>query len=154
IDHTFAAAGTYTIAVAEFFSFDNGGEVDGTPLSPGDVYTLQVSLSGKPYTPPSPDVYAITLNAGASATVVATALGTGAGGVTLQNAAGATVASGAGLNDFIAPATGTYYAVVNGLPGTDYSLVVTRNAGFDTEPNNDIASAQQILSTRVAGRQW
>jgi hypothetical protein len=154
IDFTFAAPGTYTIAVAEYFSFDNGGEVDGTPLSPGDAYTLQVSLSGKPFVPPGPDTYTFTLNAGASATVVATQQGPGAVRVTLQNAAGATVASGAGLNDFVAPATGTYYAVVNGLPGTDYSLVVTRNAGFNAAGNSDIASAQPVLGTQVAGRQW
>ncbi|HVK10152.1 MAG TPA: pre-peptidase C-terminal domain-containing protein, partial [Gemmataceae bacterium] len=145
IDYTFAAAGTYAIVVASF---------PGSPPNPGDIYAIHVSLSGKAYAPPGPDVYAFTMSAGASATVVLTSLGTGPVGVTLQNAAGATVASGAGLNHFVAPSTGTYYAVVNGLPGTDYSLVVTRNAGFDTEGNNNIASAQSILSPQVAGRQW
>ncbi|HUR55183.1 MAG TPA: pre-peptidase C-terminal domain-containing protein, partial [Gemmataceae bacterium] len=154
IDYTFAAAGTYTIAVAQFYSYDVGGGVDGTPIFLGQVYSLHVSLSGKPYAPPAPDVYAFAMSAGASATVVLTSLGSGPVGVTLQNAAGVTVASGAGLSHFVAPASGTYYAVVNGLPLTDYSLVVTRNAGFDTEGNNDIASAQSILSPQVAGRQW
>jgi hypothetical protein len=42
--HTFAAPGTYTIAVGKFFSTDNGGQLDGTPPEDGDAYTLQVSV--------------------------------------------------------------------------------------------------------------
>src|SRR5262249_17789559 len=35
----------------------------------------------------------------------------------------------------------------------DYSLVVTRNAEFDTEANSDLGSAQAVVSTKVAGQQ-
>jgi len=127
----------------------------------GDIYTLQVSLAGKPFTPATPDIYSFNLDAGESATVAVTALSTGNVSVELQNSAGTTVATGSGprinvaevISNFVAPATGTYFAVV-GSGGVDYGLLVTRNANFDTEDNNDLASAREVPSTPVAGRQW
>ena len=58
------------------------------------------------------------------------------------------------ISNFVAPASGTYYIRVTGTTGTDYSLVATRNADFDLEDNNTIATAQPILAPEVAGRQW
>ncbi|MEE8451940.1 MAG: S8 family serine peptidase, partial [Thermoguttaceae bacterium] len=37
-----------------------------------------------------------------------------------------------------------YFARVIGSPHTDYSLVVTRGAGFDVEPNDDLDAAQPL----------
>ena len=52
----------------------------------------------------------------------------------------------------MAPATGTYYALVTGQPGTNYSLVVTRDGAIDTEPNDGIATAQDLgANTQVLG---
>ena len=39
--------------------------------------------------------------------------------------------------NYVATTTGTYYARVSGEAGVDYSLLVTRNAGFDVEENSD-----------------
>ena len=49
---------------------------------------------------------------------------------------------------FVAPATGTYYVRIAGAP-VEYSLVVARNADFDTEDNDSIATAQDISETQV-----
>src|SRR5262249_20590021 len=66
------------------------------------------------------------------------------------------------ISDFVAPATGTYYVRVS-TPGaissdsftpSDYTLVLTRNADFDTEGNSSLATAQPVAGTQVAGRQW
>ena len=42
---------------------------------------------------------------------------------------------------------------MSGTPGTEYSLVVTKNADFDTEPNDDLApDAQDVgVTGRVLG---
>ena len=40
------------------------------------------------------------------------------------------------------PVAGTYYVQVSGDPGAQFNLVVTRNADFNTNPNNSIATAQ------------
>ncbi|MCH7751227.1 MAG: DVUA0089 family protein [Planctomycetes bacterium] len=58
------------------------------------------------------------------------------------------------ISNFVAPETGTYFVRVSGGDGTDYSLVVTRSADFSIEDNNSIDSAQEVLSTPAAGRQW
>lgn len=42
--HTFAAPGTYTIAVGKNYSSDFNGQLQGTPPEDGDSYTLQVSV--------------------------------------------------------------------------------------------------------------
>lgn len=109
---------------------------------------------------PAEDYHSFSLQAGESATLTIN----GSAGLELQDAAGTTVATaGSGptnvdqiISNFIAPASGTYYARISSLSdsASDYTLLVTRNADFDTEGNDDIASAQEVLSTQVAGRQW
>jgi subtilisin family serine protease len=58
------------------------------------------------------------------------------------------------IRNFVAPTTGTYFVRLNSDQETDYSLLVTRNAEFDTEPNDSMATAQKVQSTQAAGRQW
>src|SRR5262249_48742689 len=59
------------------------------------------------------------------------------------------------INNFVAPVTDRYYARISGTANTDYHLLVTRDADFDTQPNNDFSMAQPIASTPTAdGRQW
>ncbi len=77
--------------------------------------------------------------------------------MSLQNSLGNALATGASpgsgsnvssaINNFVAPSTGTYYAVVTGPSGTSYNLVVNRGADFDTEVNGSFATAQNISGT-------
>ncbi len=103
------------------------------------------------------DYFAYSLAAGQPTTLAVTGQNSGNVSVTLQNAQGQTLAvgtsPGAGSNvasaiqNFIAPAAGTYYAVVTGSGGTAYSLVANRGAAFDTELNGSFATAQDISGT-------
>ncbi len=118
-----------------------------------DVRVRQVTLA---------DYYRFTLSAGQSATVALTGLGGGNADLALLGPDGTTLALGhAGpsnvdeiLSNFIATTTGTYYLRVTGDQGAEYSVVVTRNADFDTEGNNDIASAKELIAPEVGGRRW
>ncbi|MCY2986275.1 MAG: M36 family metallopeptidase, partial [Planctomycetota bacterium] len=104
------------------------------------------------WTPPVPphDWYQFNLDAGETATLTLTALGAGQLDLVLSDASGASLARGVGaqnvaqiVSNFVAPVAAAYYADVGGTGG-DYSLVVIRNADFDTEPNNDFTGAQEI----------
>lgn len=55
------------------------------------------------------------------------------------------------IRNFVAPTTDTYFPRVSGAEGTDYSLLVTRNADFSIEDNDDIASAQGWRARRRPG---
>jgi extracellular elastinolytic metalloproteinase len=73
----------------------------------------------------------------------------------LQDAAGHVVAVGAaGTSNFdrglsyVPTAGGTYYLRLLGTANANYQLVVTRNAGFEAEPNDTLATAQDITGTR------
>ncbi|HVK17593.1 MAG TPA: S8 family serine peptidase [Fimbriiglobus sp.] len=108
------------------------------------------------------DIYQIDLKSGQGATVALTALGGGSVQVELLGPTGTPLALGSGgvanvdrvIRNFLATANGTYYLRVTGTPGVAYSLVVTRNAAFDSETNNDIGSAQDLISPEAAGRRW
>jgi len=110
--------------------------------------------------PSTADFYSFTL-AGGDTVSLALTLPLGAPTLTLQNASGATLALGAVdatnvssvITDFTAPAAGTYYAMVSGAGGQTYTLLATRNAEFDTEPNDSPLNAQDVLSRQVAGQQ-
>ena len=83
-----------------------------------------------------------------------TALNTGTLTLTIENASGTTLATGTAgptnvgllVNNYTAPAAGVYYIAVAGTAGTNYSLVVTHNAVFDSEPNDSFATAQALGS--------
>jgi hypothetical protein len=56
------------------------------------------------------------------------------------------------ISDFVAPADGTYYARITDVGSTNFSLVITRGAAFDTEPHPDFAGAQDLHgNTAVLG---
>ncbi|MBA4015842.1 MAG: hypothetical protein C0483_01505 [Pirellula sp.] len=104
------------------------------------------------------DYYAFTLAAGERATIglkQLTGLGTT---ISLLDAGGATLASGAAgasfdqaISDFVAPAAGTYYIAVNNATNSStYNLVVAKNAAFDNGANNSVATAQNITATPTA----
>ncbi len=103
------------------------------------------------------DYYAFSLAAGQPTTLAVAGQKSPAVAVTLENSAGTVLATGASpgsgsnvssaINNFVAPAAGTYYAVVTGPSGATYGLVVTRGADFDTEVNGSFATAQNISGT-------
>jgi hypothetical protein len=104
------------------------------------------------------DYYAYSLAAGQTTTLAVTAQKAANVSVSLQDSQGNTLATGispgsgsnvnSAIDNFVAPAAGTYYAVVTGTTGAPYSLVVNRDADFDTEVNGSFATAQNISGTK------
>ncbi len=98
------------------------------------------------------DYYAFDLDTGESVTLALTATEGGNTRLAIEDVTGVTLDNGtsgpanfhAVVDDFVAPAQGTYYARVTGDAAVAYSLVATRGAVFDAEPNNDSVSAQNI----------
>ncbi len=78
--------------------------------------------------------------------------------VFLEDCAGTVLATGAGgstnyesgIRNFLITTGGTYFLRVSGTVAATYDLVVTRNAAFDTEDNDTIATAQSLNPTRGA----
>ncbi|MGI6419918.1 MAG: S8 family serine peptidase [Thermoguttaceae bacterium] len=127
---------------------------------PSELVGTGISTRIRIYEPPTPDCYAMTLAEGETATLALTDWNPeprDALNLELQDASGATlVPGGAGtanidrlIDGFVAPSTGTYYALVTGLPRTQYSLVVTRNAAFDAEKNDTLGAAQDLAGRQV-----
>ncbi len=112
----------------------------------------------------SPDYYAISLAKGESVTTALTALTYGELTLSLEDASGTVLAVGRGgvpnlsqvIENFMATKKGTYYLRINSgyYEATDYSLVVTRNADFDTEANDSFSEAQDLIASEVDGRRW
>jgi hypothetical protein len=102
--------------------------------------------------PQSSDVFAIDLEAGQSMTVSVTGLGYLYGlALELRDDGGNLLALGAygtgfdaAIRDFVAPTTGTYFVSIRSETVADYSLLVTRDAAVDTEPNDGQFDAQSI----------
>ena len=99
----------------------------------------------------TPDDYSVPLSVGQSLTLGLASLAADTATLSLYDSGQNLLASGAAtaanlnrvINNFVAPATGTYYVGIAGA-GAAYNLVVTRNADFDTEPNDSLATAQNI----------
>jgi hypothetical protein len=105
------------------------------------------------------DTYEFGLARGQRATIVAKTLTEGSVDVQLLDATGAVLASAVSaadnvdrmLAEFSPPADGSYYLAVSGAePGIAYSVVVTIDAAFDTEPNDSSDAAQYIGSGGAA----
>jgi murein DD-endopeptidase MepM/ murein hydrolase activator NlpD len=101
------------------------------------------------------DYYSLTLAAGQNMTVgLATLTGSG-DSLAIQDANGNILATGvagaanldSAITGFVAPSTGTYYLVVSGTTAATYSLVVTRDATFDTKSNTSFFTAQDLTGT-------
>src|SRR5207302_1000933 len=99
--------------------------------------------------PPLPDLsdyYSFSLSAGQTATVALTGLDSVQASLAIEDGSGSPLALGRTVDtnvhqvvsNFLARTTGTYYVHVTGN-GARYSLVVTRNADFDTENNHTLA---------------
>jgi Ca2+-binding RTX toxin-like protein len=105
---------------------------------------------------PTPDIYSFALAAGDIATLALAGLAAGPFTLDLLNPGGMVIASGVGgstnldsvISNVPIGVPGTYFARVSGGSNLPYDLVVTRNASFDTEPNDSFATAQNISATR------
>ena len=111
--------------------------------------TLELSYATAP---PTSDYYSFTLEAGQSASLalsgdssVATLELLDGGGNLLTTGVAATNVDQI-INNFVSGSGGTYYANVTS-GDSDYSLVVTRNADFDSEGNGGSGAAQDISGT-------
>ncbi len=119
------------------------------------TYQLNTYLSST--TPPPAatapaDNYSFLLSAGDTVTVAAKGLGGLSPNLSLLDSVGTVLAQGTiaatsvdrVINNFVAPATGTYYARLGPNNPFDYNLVVTRNTAFDLGANNTLATARVI----------
>lgn len=137
-------SGTWTLKVTDDKRGDKGKI---------NSWSLEVTAA-----PPRPDYYAMNLEPGDSATLALLASTAGNIDLAIADPSGAiidTATAGSAnlhkiIDGFTAPEAGTYYAVVNGDPGIEYSLIVTSNAHFDAEPNNDFTTVQVLENRQVA----
>ncbi len=145
--YTFPSAGVYVIKVSSYWD---------SAVYSGYSYQLQVSIRNHALASAPPDYYSFSLAAGEKATLALTALEEGNVDIRLEGPGGPVPGIPVDTNvdevvaNFVAPATGLYYARVSGAPGVDYSLVVTRDAVFDTEANNSFDTAQDLAGLGVA----
>ena len=115
-----------------------------------------VSVLG--FTAGAEDNYHFDLAAGQSVAVALTSLATDTAALELYDSGYHLVARGApatnvgqGIDHFVSSGGGTYYLRITGN-GAPYSLVVTKDASFDLEPNNSLTAAQDITGqTTVLG---
>src|SRR5262249_27018309 len=97
------------------------------------------------------DYYAFSVGAGDVVSVALKHL-TGSGANVFVENASTMLASGVagatnyerGISNLALSTPGTYYVRVSGGGAVTYSLVVTRNAAFDTEANNTFATPQNL----------
>jgi Zn-dependent metalloprotease/methionine-rich copper-binding protein CopC len=122
--------------------------------SPAAVQSTYDSIAATINSDPNvDDYYALTLTAGQSLSAVATCLGAGTSALRLYDSANTLLATGTdtaanvsnAIDGFTAPSDGTYFLRVSGA-SSNYSLVVTRDAAFDLEPNDTIATPQPLAN--------
>ena len=107
-----------------------------------------------PSAPPTTDYYSFSLLAGQSSTIALTGQNGGDFELELLDAAGTLITTGTAagnvdqvINNYVSSSGGTYYVNVIGETQDEYSLIITQDADFDTELNNDLGTAQ-LLSPR------
>jgi len=119
--------------------------VDDFPLQGG---TAQIDVIFATAADSLDDFYSLSLTLGDRVSVVTSGAGINTDGqVEIQDSAGLVLASsldtganvGQSIADFTAAATGTFFVHVARGSALPYTLVVTKGAAFDLEPNNAIA---------------
>ena len=167
-----STVGAYTTQVylnTALESESHNGPTNNTPATAQNISGSFVSLGAGASRgavlgttdPSAGDYYALSLSAGDSVTVGVSGLFASTLHVSLTDASGTVLALGTPgasnlqevISDFAVTSSGTYNVLVSGTASMNYSLVVTRDASFDTEPNNSLATAQPIQSTAVGGQQ-
>lgn len=165
-------SGSYTVRVllnAAQEAEDGGGPANDTAATAQDLAAAQLVLATGPMpadrlavvgalhpdtqAPAAPaDLYRLELTPDQVATLTVRSLSSrdvdlavlGPDGTTELAAAEETLAA------FRAPAAGTHYVRISGDLGASYSLLITRGAGFDTEPNEPAAGAQELAFGQAA----
>jgi hypothetical protein len=128
---------------------------------PANGYALGLAVVGIDSADPLPtglaDYYSVQLSAGQIATVAVALLGGSPVTVEFQNAAGTPITQGFAsksidyvIHDFVVPTTGTYYIKLSG--NGEYSVVVIRNAAFDSGGNDSISTAQDLIDSDSHGQ--
>ena len=106
------------------------------------------------------DLYRFSLAADEFASIAVTAQDTSSNlDIALLDAAGNELAAGIPVNEnitesidaFVAGSTADFFVEISGDAGTDYSLLVTRNAQYDIEDNNTPVDGQTLLMRDVGG---
>jgi hypothetical protein len=159
-DTTLGAWQTFEIDLTSFagtdiqleFTFDT---VDSTFNDFEGWYIDDVIVTGTTFDENAPaDWYSFTLDDGETASLVATRLGQGDLQLELYDSNGlhlaqaSTAADGSQrIANFVNPAAGTATYLARVVGTGEYSLVVMKNADFDTEPNNSLSQAQDISQT-------
>jgi Ca2+-binding RTX toxin-like protein len=98
------------------------------------------------------DYYSFSVGANDTVSVALKQLTGGGANVFVENGSGTVLAGGVagatnydrGISNLALSTPGTYYVRVSGGAAATYSLVVTRDAAFDTEANNTAATAQSL----------
>ena len=108
-----------------------------------------------PAGPPTSDFFSFNLTAGQSASLALTAQDSGTFAMELLDAGGNLLTTGISaanvdhvINNFVSTTGGTYYVNVFGS-SNDYTLLVTRDADFDTESNSNLNAAQPLSPTQT-----
>jgi hypothetical protein len=107
---------------------------------------------------PVPDYYAFTLHGGEKATLAATSQTSDVVSLEIRDSNDTVLATGIGadnltsvISNFAVATGGTYFArIMGGGISVPYSLVITRDAVFDTEENSTAATAQTLDGTQGA----
>jgi streptogramin lyase len=153
-------SGNILVANAAFGTLDefdsNGNFLTFTFVSGTPIGLAVEGVDGPTPPPPAPSFYSLTLSAGQSTTFALTDIGgTGTATEMLVDGQGNVLATGTtvGTNvgqtmSFTAATTGTYYIEISGTQ-VEYSLVVTKNAAFDTEPNDSQPTAQALPPSNI-----
>jgi hypothetical protein len=139
-DDTRAAAqnidGSFITVQTPQAAAQRGAVLGGNAAAPGtwnDYYAFTAAAG-------ETDTFAINNLTGSGANVF---LEDGTGAVLASGVAGATNVDGV-IGNFPITTAGTYYVRVSGSAAATYSLVVTKNAAFDAEPNDSFAAAQPL----------
>ncbi|HEX3870669.1 MAG TPA: ELWxxDGT repeat protein, partial [Pirellulales bacterium] len=112
--------------------------------------------------PADQDWYRLSLTAGDTVSVAASASTGGPLSIQLRDASGAVLGNAVDpsgvdvdelINDYTVSTSGTYYVLVTGSAAANYALVVARNAEFDDHANNSLTTAQSVLSAVNGGTQ-
>jgi streptogramin lyase len=157
LDSQLDPSGNFMIGNADFNSVDKLDQFSNFLAStgiPGTPIGLSVAGVDGPAPPPAAldNFYSFQLNAGQATTIVYNQLGgTGTATVTLEDSMGnvlATAVTGPTnfsqvISNFVAASGGTYYIDVHGN-NINYGLTVTKDATFDSEPNNSQVAAQPL----------
>ncbi|MCU0707694.1 MAG: S8 family serine peptidase [Pirellula sp.] len=144
------------------FSVDDRSGIPGLYYNDNLPYGLITQIAFNAQSDPA-DWYKFELRSGQSATVAMNLLAGSDAKLELVGPTGGTLAVSSPdqasnvdqiISNFLVTSSGTYYVKVTSEAGARYSLVVDRNADFDAENNDSIATAQELIVSEAAANRW